>query len=470
MPFPAADRIFEETASLSPMPVSAHPRVHVPELNADPGAPPSPTEIAHLFSAVPLLAPAAEVAAASVDAVRRVTGCPCSLAIPTRPVPLVAGDPREGMRPRLAFPAPGGDGELWLPDDAALPTHSADALSGQLARVWQVQAMRAQQALELEQVRFHLNALQQVARTLSVVRSLEETERLVLDSVGEVFFAWWAALYHTEGEQYTFRAVRSPRGESVAYAIPAKVVRAVATPGQPPVIPPEDSELRDHVPAEVGVVAPLDFGDGDAGLLILGKRMTEAPYEPHDLALLRALADSSAIALRNAELLDRLRAQATIDPLTGCHNRRGFDEILGVEFTRARRYHRPLTLVLLDIDHFKAVNDEFGHEVGDNALQRIGRAVRHTFRSTDSACRYGGEEFALIFPETAREEGVRLAERLRGLIQSLPPNAEVPRSLTASFGVASYPADGDDIPALIRAADRALYQAKAGGRNRVETA
>ena len=116
------------------------------------------------------------------------------------------------------------------------------------------------------------------------------------------------------------------------------------------------------------------------------------------------------------------------------------------------------------------MNDEFGHEVGDNALQRIGRAVRHTFRSTDSACRYGGEEFALIFPETAREEGVRLAERLRGLIQSLPPNAEVPRSLTASFGVASYPADGDDIPALIRAADRALYQAKAGGRNRVETA
>jgi diguanylate cyclase (GGDEF)-like protein len=339
-----------------------------------------------------------------------------------------------------------------------------------VARAWEVQAQRAAQALELDQLRFHLAALQQVARTLAVVRGAEETERLVLDSVGEVFFAWWAALYHTDGEQYTCRAVRSLRGESVAYAIPARVVRSVAMPGQPPVVPPEDAEIRDHVPAEVAVVAPLDFGDGDAGLLILGRRMTEAPYEPHDLALLRALADSSAIALRNAELLDRLRAQATIDPLTGCHNRRGFDEILGVEFQRARRYQRPLSLVLLDIDHFKTINDAFGHEVGDNALQRIGRAVRHTFRNTDSACRYGGEEFALIFPETPKDEGYRLAERLRILIETLPPNAEVPRSLTASFGVAAFPDDGGDISSMIRAADRALYLAKANGRNRVEKA
>jgi diguanylate cyclase (GGDEF)-like protein len=236
------------------------------------------------------------------------------------------------------------------------------------------------------------------------------------------------------------------------------------------VVPPQDAEIRDHVPAEVAVVAPLDFGDGDAGLLILGRRMTEAPYEAHDLALLRALADSSAIALRNAELLDRLRAQATIDPLTGCHNRRGFDEILSVEFARAKRYGRPLTLVLLDIDHFKGVNDDYGHEVGDHALQRIGRAVRHTFRNTDSASRYGGEEFAIIFPETGKDEGARLAERLRVLIETLPPNAEVPRSVTASFGVSAFPDDGRDISALIRAADRALYLAKANGRNRVETA
>jgi len=444
-------------------------RVPASELTPTPAVP-TAAEIALLFEAVPLLAPTEEVAHACVDAARRVTGCACALGVPTRPVPLNVGDPRDGMEVRLAFPAPGGEAELWMPPDAELAPEVHGALEKHLTRVWQVQELRASQGLELDQLRFHLGALQQVARTLAVVRSLEETERLVLDSVGEVFFAWWAALYHTDGEQYTCRAVRSLRGESVAYAIPARVVRTVASPGQPPVIPPEDAEIRDHVPAEVAVVAPLDFGDGDAGLLILGRRMTEAPYEPHDLALLRALADSSAIALRNAELLDRLRAQATIDPLTGCHNRRGFDEILGVEFARARRYHRPLSLVLLDIDHFKTINDDFGHEVGDNALQRIGRAVRHTFRNTDSACRYGGEEFALIFPETAKDEGARLAERLRTLIETLPPNAEVPRSLTASFGVAAFPDDGNDITSLIRAADRALYLAKAHGRNRVERA
>ncbi|HEU4456961.1 MAG TPA: sensor domain-containing diguanylate cyclase [Longimicrobium sp.] len=430
---------------------------------------PTPAEVAHAFAAVPLVGPVEEVARACADCVRRVAASACSISVPTRPVPLTVGDPREGMSLLFAFPAPGGQGEVWT-DAPDVPEEVRDALARHFVRIWQVQELRAAQGAELDQLRFHLTALQQVARTLAVVRSLEETERLVLDSVGEVFFAWWAALYHTDGEQYTCRAVRSLRGESVAYAIPARVVRAVAEPGKPPVVPSEDAEIRDHVPAEVAVVAPLDFGDGDAGLLILGRRMTDAPYEAHDLALLRALADSSAIALRNAELHDRLRAQATIDPLTGCHNRRGFDEILEMEIARSRRSGRSFTLALLDIDHFKKINDEFGHEVGDHALQRIGRAVRHTFRTTDSACRYGGEEFAMIFPETGKDEGLRLAERLRLLIESLPPTAEVPRPLTASFGVATYPDDGRDPTELIRGADRALYQAKANGRNRVEAA
>jgi diguanylate cyclase (GGDEF)-like protein len=435
------------------------------------GHAPDPAAVALAFASVPLAGTPEQSARACVEALRALTGGPVRLEVPTRPVPLAVGDAREGLVSLARFAAPGGEGELHCGDHVqGWPAASREALVGHVSQVWGVQQQRASQTLELDQLRFHLTALQQVARTLAVVRGAEETERLVLDSVGEVFFAWWAALYHTDGEQYTCRAVRSLRGESVAYAIPTRVVQAIAAPGQPPVIPSEDAEIRDHVPAEVAVVAPLDFGEGDAGLLILGRRMTDAPYEAHDLALLRALADSSAIALRNAELLDRLRAQATIDPLTGCHNRRGFDEILQMEVARAKRYGRPLSLVLLDIDHFKRINDDFGHEVGDHALQRIGRAVRHTFRNTDSACRYGGEEFALIFPETPKDEGARLAERLRLLVESLPPNAEVPRTLTASFGVACYPDDAESIPDLIRATDRALYLAKSNGRNRCETA
>lgn len=427
-------------------------------------------EVARLFSAVPLTVTPLQAAHACVEAMRGVVGGGARVTVPTHPVPLSVGDEPEGLALVARFPGTGGAGELWGEAGERLPAAVRQAVTEQMERIWAVYAQRGAQAMELDQLRFHLNALQQVARTLSVVRGAEETERLVLDSVGEVFFAWWAALYHTDGEQYTCRAVRSLRGESVAYTIPARVVRAIAAPGEPPVVPGQDAEIRDHVPAEVAVVAPLDFGDGGAGLLILGRRMNDTPYEAHDLALLRALADASAIALRNAELVDRLRAQATIDPLTGCHNRRGFDEILAVELARAKRYERPLSVVLLDIDRFKQINDDFGHEVGDHALQRIGRAVRHTFRSTDSACRYGGEEFALVFPETGKEEAARLAERLRMLIESLPPNAEVPRAMTASFGVAAYPDDAEEGVEVMRAADRALYLAKARGRNRVETA
>lgn len=426
--------------------------------------------VARAFAAVPLSGTAEQLVGACVSVVRELVGGPARITAPAHPVPLAVGDAPAGLAPALRFPAPDGGGELWLAEGMELGAELRDALAEHLTRAWRVQEERAAQAAELDQLRFHLAALQQVARTLAVVRGTDETERLVLDSVGEVFFAWWAALYRSEGSEYICRAVRSLRGESVAYAVPARVVNAIAPPGSPPAVPPGDAEIRDHVPAEVAVIAPLEIAEGQAGLLILGRRMTEAAYEPHDLALLRALADSSAVALRNADLLDRLRAQATIDPLTGCHNRRGFDELLAVELSRAQRYGRPMCVILLDIDHFKRINDDFGHEAGDHALQRIGRTVRHAFRTTDSACRYGGEEFALIFPETPKDETMKLAERLRQTIESLAPSTEAPRQMTASVGVAAFPEDGETAADLLRAADRALYRAKTQGRNRVVAA
>ena len=438
---------------------------------ADPEAELRRAEVSAAFSTVRLTGSAEEVAQGCVDAVRRLSAGQVCLRVPRRPVPLAVGDRNAVLSVLARFPAPGGEGTLCADDAAhALPAAVRSQVERELERVWMVQAERAACADELDRLRFHLNALQQVARTLSVVRSADETVRMVLDSVGEVFFTWWAGLYQCQSDEYTCRAVRSPRGALVARAIPARIVREIAAPGAPPVIPPIDAPIRDHVPAEVGVIATLDLGGAGAGVLILGQRLSDAPYEEHDLSLLRALADSSAFAMRNAELLDRLRAQATIDPLTGCHNRRGFDEVLAGELSRAVRLDKPVSVVFLDIDHFKRINDDYGHEVGDNALQRIGRMVRHTFRVTDSACRYGGEEFALIFPETPKDAALGMAERLRAMLAALPPTAEVPRSMTASFGVASFPEDGTDSAALIRSADRALYQAKANGRNRVEAA
>lgn len=361
--------------------------------------------------------------------------------------------------------------EKALSHDPAARHSDANELADALreikeARQKAVTPVQPPPGLDPEQLRFHLAAVEMVSRTFAVVRGSDETERLVLDAIGEVFFAWWAALYHIEGEQYTCRAVRSLRGESVAYAIPARVVRDLAA--RNPTIPPDDAEIRDHVPAEVAVVAPLDFGEGNAGLLILGRRMTDAPYTDPDLALLRSLAEAGTIALRNAELLDRLRAQASIDPLTGCFNRRGCDELLQTGVTRANRYGRPLSLALIEVDHFQRFRDDFGDEAADHALQRIGRALRHTFSERDHACRYDGPEFALVMEETEKDLAMRLAERLRVLIESLPPNAEVPRALTVSIGVASFPMDGDTPGDVWRAARKAQYLARTNGRNRVE--
>jgi diguanylate cyclase (GGDEF)-like protein len=160
-----------------------------------------------------------------------------------------------------------------------------------------------------------------------------------------------------------------------------------------------------------------------------------------------------------------------LDPLTGLFNRRHFDAALKRELARARRKEVPVSLVLVDIDHFKRVNDEYGHAVGDAVLRTIAQQLRLGIREGDIACRYGGEEMVLLLPEcTAIDAGVR-AEAIRIALGGIKPNAEGegPERITASFGVAAYPVHAQDAEALFWAADKALYRAKEHGRDRVAT-
>ncbi len=135
---------------------------------------------------------------------------------------------------------------------------------------------------------------------------------------------------------------------------------------------------------------------------------------------------------------------------------------------QADRSGGPLGVVLFDLDHFKQINDLFGHEKGDEVLSSVGVAVTSALRSSDFAGRHGGEEFILLLPDTDGEDAVMVAEKLR-LATRRDRGARRPASITASFGVAAMPADGSEPSSLLRTADRALYLAKAGGRNRVET-
>jgi diguanylate cyclase (GGDEF)-like protein len=164
------------------------------------------------------------------------------------------------------------------------------------------------------------------------------------------------------------------------------------------------------------------------------------------------------------ELVGALHAAARTDPLTGMLNRRGFAERFDVEVERAARTSEPFALVLGDIDHFKALNDEYGHIAGDEALAAIGEALRAGCRTIDTAARIGGEEFALILPGTGSDEAHEAAERLRVAVCELRGPSGDP--LTISFGVVQHPAHGATWSDLMRAADAALYEAKATGRNR----
>lgn len=166
----------------------------------------------------------------------------------------------------------------------------------------------------------------------------------------------------------------------------------------------------------------------------------------------------------------KLQQDNRIDSLTGLNNRRCFDEIILKESERSERYSHPTSLIMLDLDHFKGVNDNFGHQTGDMVLKNLGEILLDEVRLSDTPCRYGGEEFALILPETRLDEARRIAERIRKTIarQELLTHNNVSLKITASIGVAST--EQNETIDLVECADQALYQAKNGGRNQTVAA
>ena len=213
---------------------------------------------------------------------------------------------------------------------------------------------------------------------------------------------------------------------------------------------------------------PLVTHDELVGMLHLENLATGAELDEQE-RLAVTIAEQLALALGNARLRESLRRQSVLDPLTGLFNRRHFDATVKRELARARRKHVPVSLVVVDIDHFKRVNDDYGHAVGDAVLRTIAQQLRLGIREGDIACRYGGEEMVLLLPECAARDAGARAEAIRLALASIRPNpeGEGPERVTASFGVAAYPAHAEDAESLFWAADKALYRAKQRGRNQV---
>jgi diguanylate cyclase (GGDEF)-like protein len=217
-----------------------------------------------------------------------------------------------------------------------------------------------------------------------------------------------------------------------------------------------------------GLIVPLVIRDRVLGVMFLQDCLQPREWSIDDVSLIGSLADNLAVAIENAELHQERERQAVTDGLTGIANRRSFNDNLSREFERARRYHESLSLIMVDLDHLKKINDTYGHQAGDEAIKTIGRVLKHSSRSIDLAARYGGEEFCLLLPNTELDMAEQLAERLRRLINEV--SIDGVGNITASLGVASYPVHADNPDSLFQKADEALYVAKQAGRNNVKVA
>ncbi len=217
------------------------------------------------------------------------------------------------------------------------------------------------------------------------------------------------------------------------------------------------------------LLAPVAMDGTVEGVLAIASTRDEAVFDPRDFLVIQTLAEQAGVALKKVRLYEEVRRLATVDSLTGLASRAHFLESAQAEFQRSQRYRRSLSVMMIDIDHFKGINDSHGHAIGDQALQAVAAGCRSALRQTDLIGRMGGEEIAVLMPETSVKAAVQVAERLRWTIEKIQvvtPNGKA--SLTTSVGVASKNRhEKIDFYDLLSRADEALYRAKNEGRTRV---
>jgi diguanylate cyclase (GGDEF)-like protein len=225
----------------------------------------------------------------------------------------------------------------------------------------------------------------------------------------------------------------------------------------------EDDGFIDSEKSYVRSIAciPMVVYNDVIGVINVTNKRHDKAFTDEDVEMLKAVADQAAVAINKAQLWD----MAVTDSLTGLYVRRYFLVKLQEELHRAERYDNILSVVMADLDHFKNINDTYGHDAGDRVLKAIGKFLQQNIRDVDMAARFGGEEFVIMIPEAANDAAHILSERLRKQmsqlkIEDLPP-------ITISLGIATYPNDGSDMADLIKKADAAMYAAKMAGRNRV---
>jgi diguanylate cyclase (GGDEF)-like protein len=327
-------------------------------------------------------------------------------------------------------------------------------------------------------------ALRDIALALNSTLQLDNVLDRILENVGKLVSYDTAMVLLVEG--YAVRKIRSHNngvqkslnlpqvGDTQANLINVPILQEMQRTRKPCLIPDTRVDPRWRAIPGMGwirsfISAPVEIHGNIAGLINI---ISAEPgfLTPLHAERLIAFASQAAIAIENARLFEQMRQLSITDSLTELYNRRHFFEIAILEFERTRRYNRTLSVMMIDIDHFKNINDTHGHAVGDLALCEIVTRIKSSVRTVDIVARYGGEEFVVLMPETGVEEARQVAERIRQIVANRPiEHKDAIILATLSLGVAEMDKNTKDLDELIKYADRALYKAKARGRNCVES-
>jgi two-component system cell cycle response regulator len=382
----------------------------------------------------------------------------------TENVPVILVGPEQGQRHRFwaekagasAYVGTGRMGDLVRALERAISVARPSDFFTHLAEHIDV---RDRMAAHLDQALFD-SVLASEVRALSACAEFERFFDLFSQLVARITSYRWLAV-STHGPRRLGLHVHPLRRAELEHEARLRL----ALGADAPAIVVEDEDASDDEQGPAAIVAPILFGHQELGRLALAPR---APVHPKDADFVRTLAGELGGPLRIVSLVEESQRLAAVDPLTGVRNRRSLLEALGPELARTSCQGAAMSLLLLDVDHFKAINDRHGHAAGDVVLAGLGALLRRELRGVDLIGRWGGEEFVVALPERTLDDAARVAERLRQHIAAL--SLDDPRgerlSVTASIGVAEQ-LPGEDLQALIDRADRAMYAAKSQGRDRV---
>jgi len=335
-------------------------------------------------------------------------------------------------------------------------------------------------AADKDRQSYELNIFHDVAKALTSSLDLDTVLQTIMEKMAAYFEpATWSLLMLDETSQEFYYAAAVGKGcesiNALVLTTGETLARWVIEQGQPLIIQDVNRDSRIQQSSNDGffpegcsvVCMPVRTGGKMLGIIQM-MNVDMQVYSRNEI-LLQTLADYAAIAIENARAVSRIQELSITDDCTGLYNARHLFTVLAEEVHRSERFGYEFSLLFLDLDHFKRVNDQHGHLVGSKLLSQVGQALRENLRLVDAAFRYGGDEFAILLPQTSKDAGLFVARRLMAMFQTQSWLAgEAPDiTLRASVGIASYPEDATTPQAIVHRADEMMYQVKQAGRNNI---